>query len=182
LSQAEHDKASQVLLVSTSQDLIDAVQVELQSQLEVLPRREVARQALSSSRAILATDLREAMAIANLYAPEHLILQVQDARAAAEMVRHAGSVFIGPWTPESVGDYASGTNHVLPTYGFARAFSGLSLNDFLKSVSFQELSEEGIQELGPVVETLANAEGLAAHSRAVRVRLAELANKKGKRK
>jgi histidinol dehydrogenase len=178
LSQAEHDPASQVLLVSTDADLIEGVQMELQNQLAELSRQEVASQALSSSRAILASDLREAMAIANLYAPEHLILQVENPRAAAELVRHAGSVFLGAWTPESVGDYASGTNHVLPTYGFARAFSGLGVESFMKSISFQELTEEGLKELGPTVETLAVAEGLDAHKNAVTLRLKTLAEKK----
>lgn len=174
LSQAEHDASSQVILVSTSAALIEEVQMQLQAQLTKLPRAETAKQALAASRAILAADVREAMAIANLYAAEHLILQVEDAREAAKQVRHAGSVFIGPWTPESVGDYASGTNHVLPTYGFARAFSGLGVTDFLKSISFQELTPEGLLELGPFVETLATAEGLEAHKQAVSIRLEAL--------
>ncbi len=174
LSQAEHDPSSQVLLVSTSRDLLTSVNEELGRQLETLPRRQIARAALQSSRMILASDIQEAMAIANLYAPEHLILQVEKPREAAEMVRHAGSVFIGPWTPESVGDYASGTNHVLPTYGFARAFSGLGLESFLKAISFQELSEAGLKELGPVVECLAAAEGLDAHKNAISLRLSAL--------
>ena len=114
--------------------------------------------------------------IANRYAPEHLILQVEDPRAAAALVRHAGSVFLGAYTPEAVGDYASGTNHVLPTYGFARAFSGLGLDSFLKSISFQELSQNGLQEIGPVVECLATAEGLDAHKNAVSIRLSALKN------
>jgi histidinol dehydrogenase len=174
LSQAEHDQAAQVLLVSTSADLIEKVQMELQEQLAQLSREDIARQALRSSRAILVSDVREAMNIANLYAPEHLILQLRDARLAAALVHHAGSVFIGEWSPESVGDYASGTNHVLPTYGFARAFSGLSVESFTKSISFQELTPEGLRELGPIVECLADAEGLDAHRRAVSLRLAEL--------
>lgn len=178
LSQAEHDPSSQVILVSTSAGLIEAVQGEIHKQLISLPRHEIALQALSSSRAILATDLREAMSIANLYAAEHLILQVENPRMAAEMVRHAGSVFLGAWTPESVGDYASGTNHVLPTYGFARAFSGLGLENFMKSISFQELTVDGLKELGPIVETLANAEGLQAHARAVTLRLKAIAEGK----
>ena len=178
LSQAEHDAASQVVLVSTIASLIEQVQMELKDQLMTLPRAQVAVQALAYSRAILATDIREAMSIANLYAPEHLILQVENPQAAASMVRHAGSVFIGPWTPESVGDYASGTNHVLPTYGFARAFSGLGTEAFMKSISFQELTPEGLMELGPHVECLAEAEGLEAHQRAVSVRLDVLRAKK----
>jgi histidinol dehydrogenase len=174
LSQAEHDPASQVVLVSTSAQLIENVQRELLAQLETLPRREIARQALASSRAILVSDVREAMDVANLYAPEHLILQLENAAVASGYVRHAGSVFVGAWTPESVGDYASGTNHVLPTYGFARAFSGLGLTDFMKSISFQELTPSGLKELGPVVERLASSEGLDAHARAVSLRLRAL--------
>ncbi len=174
LSQAEHDPASQVVLVSTSAELIENVQRELLIQLETLPRREIAREALSSSRAILVADIREAMAVSNLYAPEHLILQLENAAVVSGYVRHAGSVFIGQWTPESVGDYASGTNHVLPTYGFARSFSGLGLTDFMKSISFQELTPAGLREIGPVVECLASAEGLDAHARAVSMRLRAL--------
>ena len=178
LSQAEHDPASQVILVSTSRELIEKVQGELLVQLETLPRREIAASALSSSRAILVNNVREAMNVANAYAPEHLILQVENAGVVSGFVRHAGSVFIGAWTPESVGDYASGTNHVLPTYGFARAFSGLSLTDFMKSISFQELTPGGLKELGPVVERLASAEGLDAHARAVSLRLKALEAKR----
>lgn len=177
LSQAEHDPASQVILVSTSSELIENVQRELLIQLETLPRREIAAQALASSRAILVGDVRSAMDVANTYAPEHLILQLENAAVASGYVRHAGSVFVGAWTPESVGDYASGTNHVLPTYGFARAFSGLSLSDFMKSISFQELTPSGLRELGPVVERLALAEGLDAHARAVTLRLKALEEK-----
>src|SRR5262249_34343470 len=139
LSQAEHDSASQVVLVSTSAALLEKVQASLRIQLEKLPRKEIARAALASSRAFLAVDLPEALEISNLYVPEHLILQVQNPRDVATMVRQAGSVFLGAWTPESVGDYASGTNHVLPTYGFARSFSGLGVESFMKSSSFQEL-------------------------------------------
>lgn len=176
LSQAEHDRASQVILVSTSLELVGKVQGELARQLAELPRKDTATAALRSSRAILAQDLSEAMAIANEYAPEHLILQVAEPRELAGKVRHAGSVFLGQWTPESVGDYASGTNHVLPTYGFARAFSGVGVESFMKSISFQELSAEGLRRLGPVVECLAAAEGLDAHRLAVSMRLAHLAH------
>lgn len=174
LSQAEHDRSSQVILVSTSADLIARVQSEIQLQLADLPRQEIAEAALGSSRAILAADLKEAMEISNLYAPEHLILQVQDARAVAALVRNAGSVFIGAWSPESAGDYASGTNHVLPTYGFARAFSGVTVDSFCKTISFQELSPAGLQGLAATVETLAAAEGLEAHRRAVSLRVRAL--------
>lgn len=174
LSQAEHDSASQVVLVSTSAAILAKVQVALQAQLEKLPRQEIARAALASSRAFLASDIGEALEIANAYAAEHLILQVENPRDVAAGVRQAGSVFLGPWTPESVGDYASGTNHVLPTYGFARSFSGLGVDSFMKSTSFQELTAAGLKALGPVVETLANAEGLVAHREAVRLRLEAL--------
>jgi histidinol dehydrogenase len=174
LSQAEHDPASQVVLVSTSSSLLEQVQTELRQQLDSLPRKEIARTALESSRAILADSLETAMMISNRYAPEHLIIQVENPRQLAESVTNAGSVFLGPWTPESVGDYASGTNHVLPTYGFARAFSGVGLETFMKSVSFQELSPLGLQNIGPTVECLARAEGLHAHERAVTLRLQNL--------
>ncbi len=174
LSQAEHDRSSQVILISTSETLIAAVQSQIKTQLADLPRREIAEAALNSSRAILATDLSEAMLISNRYAPEHLILQIQDARAAAAQVRNAGSVFIGPWSPESVGDYASGTNHVLPTYGFARAYSGIGVESFCKTISFQELSPSGLLAIAPTVETLAAAEGLEAHRRAVSLRVRAL--------
>lgn len=174
LSQAEHDVASQVILVTTSMELIKKVEKELELQLEVLPRRNIALSALKSSRAILASNLNDAMDISNAYAPEHLILHVADLQNAKSLVRHAGSVFLGPWSPESMGDYASGTNHVLPTYGFAKAFSGLSLESFTKSISFQELTPEGIKNLGPKVELLARTEGLEAHAQAVSLRLLEL--------
>lgn len=174
LSQAEHDRMSQVILLSTSDDLISRVQVELAAQLETLPRREIALAALSSSRAFKVDSLTEAMLISNRYAPEHLILQVEEARALSSQVCNAGSVFVGAWSPEAVGDYASGTNHVLPTYGFARAFSGVSVESFSKSISFQELSAQGLKAIGKTVETLASAEGLEAHRRAVSLRLKKL--------
>lgn len=174
LSQAEHDKASQVILVTTSKKLLADVESELMKQLETLPRRDIALSALASSRAILVSDLKTAMLVSNLYAPEHLILQVENLREAKSMVKNAGSVFIGPWSPESVGDYASGTNHVLPTYGFAKAFSGVSLDSFMKSISFQELTQDGLKNLGPHVECLANAEGLFAHKNAVSLRLKKI--------
>lgn len=174
LSQAEHDVASQVIFVSTDSEMIENVKKEVQRQVETLPRRDIACRSLEFSRFILAKNIQEAMEIANQYAPEHLILQVKNASDVASLVRHAGSVFIGAWTPESVGDYASGTNHVLPTYGFARAFSGLGLTDFMKSISFQELTPRGLQDLGPTVECLAEAEGLQAHARAVSVRLQQI--------
>lgn len=174
LSQAEHDGSSQVLLVTTSQTVLEQTLHQLEVQLAELPRREIASQALRHSRLILADEVEQALAIANAYAPEHLILQLRDARKWADQVRNAGSVFIGAITPEAVGDYASGTNHVLPTFGFARAYSGLGLDSFMKSISFQELSPEGLRTIGPVVERLAQSEGLIGHQRAVSLRLREL--------
>ncbi len=179
LSQAEHDTASQVILVTTSQQMADAVEDQLQRQLETLSRRDIAKVALSSSRCLLAESVQQAMEISNAYAPEHLILHVENPYTVANTVKNAGSVFIGPWSPESVGDYASGTNHVLPTYGYARAFSGLSLESFTKSISFQELSAAGLKRIGPHVSNLAAAEGLDAHERAVSLRLASLINNNG---
>jgi histidinol dehydrogenase len=178
LSQAEHDKASQVILVTTSKELLNQVELELITQLELLPRKEIALAALASSRSILAPDLKTALMISNIYAPEHLILQVKDLALAKSLIKNAGSVFVGPWSPESVGDYASGTNHVLPTYGFAKAFSGVSLDSFMKSISFQELSMDGLKNLGPHVERLAEAEGLQAHKNAVSLRLNKIKNMK----
>lgn len=176
LSQAEHDTASQVVFICLHEPLAKQVEASLQNQLRQLPRASIAAQALASSVAILASSVEEAMQIANAYAAEHLILQVENARECARLIKHAGSVFIGPWTPESVGDYASGTNHVLPTYGFARAWSGVGVESFMKAISFQELTEDGLRQLGPTVEILAEAEGLMAHSRAVGIRLRQLAS------
>ncbi len=178
LSQAEHDTASQVILVTTCKQLAQSVGTQLQLQLETLPRREIAKIALQSSRCLLANSLEQAMDISNAYAPEHLILHVENPSRLVGSVKNAGSVFVGPWSPESVGDYASGTNHVLPTYGYARAFSGLSLVSFTKSISFQELTAVGLQNIGPHVSRLAAAEGLDAHERAVSLRLASLEKKK----
>ncbi|MDP1578827.1 MAG: histidinol dehydrogenase [Candidatus Didemnitutus sp.] len=174
LSQAEHGPDSQVMLVALSAPLATRVQTELAAQLATLPRAEIARRALVASRVILAANTAEAAAIANAYAPEHLILQVQRPRALLASITTAGSVFLGSWTPESLGDYASGTNHVLPTYGWARACSGLGLGDFLRRMTVQTATPRGLRKLGPVVERLALAENLTAHQRAVRVRLDRL--------
>lgn len=176
LSQAEHGLDSQVVLVSLSAPLAARVQSELTAQLATLPRAAIAQRALASSRVILAADANEAVAIANAYAPEHLILQVPRPRALLASITTAGSVFLGAWTPESLGDYASGTNHVLPTYGWARACSGLGLGDFLRSMTVQTATPRGLRKLGPVVERLALAENLTAHQRAVRVRLDRLSS------
>jgi len=171
LSQAEHGPDSQVVLVAFSPGFAKRVLIQLEKQLAALPRAAIARRALERSRIFLAADRTEAVEIANLYAPEHLILQVAKPRALLAGISTAGSVFLGDLTPESLGDYASGTNHVLPTYGWARACSGLGLADFQRTMTVQTASRAGLQKLGPVVERLAQAEGLTAHQRAVRVRL-----------
>jgi histidinol dehydrogenase len=171
LAQSEHGEDSQSMLVTTSRELAAAVRREITAILPGLPRRAIIARALEHSAAILVTDLDTALEVANCYAAEHLILQVREPRRWAERVLNAGSVFLGPWTPESVGDYCSGTNHVLPTYGFARAYSGLSVTDFQRRMTLQELTPAGLQGLAPTVETLAGLEGLEAHARAVRVRL-----------
>jgi histidinol dehydrogenase len=175
LSQAEHGPDSQVVLVAFSEKFAARVRVALDRQLAALPRAAIARRALAQSRVLLAGSSAEAIAIANQYAPEHLILQLADPRALLPQITSAGSVFLGAWTPESLGDYASGTNHVLPTYGWARACSGLGLADFQRSMTVQTASPRGLRKLGPVVERLALAENLTAHQRAVRVRLDTLA-------
>ena len=171
LSQAEHGPDSQVVLVTTSERLDAEIDAELERQVAKLPRRATAERALANSVTVLARDLDAAMAISNDYAPEHLILAVADAEYTARSVRHAGSVFIGPYSPESVGDYASGTNHTLPTGGHARAYAGVSLDSFVRKVTFQQLTREGLEAIAPAVEVMARAEGLEAHARAVSVRL-----------
>ena len=171
LSQAEHGTDSQVILVTTSATLANAVATEVERQLASLGRADIAREAIGHSRAIIVSDLDEAVAVSNRYAPEHLIVQTADPRALLANIINAGSVFLGPWTPESVGDYCSGTNHVLPTYGFARNYSGLGVDQFLRSMTVQEVSREGLAGLGPAVVTLAGLEGLDAHANAVTLRL-----------
>ena len=171
LSQAEHGVDSQVLLLTTSAALAAAVAAEIEKQKAQLTRRAIVDGALASSSAIVVPDLPTAFAIANRYAPEHLILQIEKPREWLPQVRNAGSVFLGPWTPESVGDYCSGTNHVLPTYGFARRYSSLGVADFLRSMTVQELTVEGLQNIGPIATTLAELEGLDAHASAVNLRL-----------
>ena len=175
LSQAEHGADSQVVLVSDSEELINNVQAEITSQLAKLSRKELAAKALDNSKAFLVRDMNEAMEMINLYAPEHLILQVEELDAMVAKVVNAGSVFIGPYTPESAGDYASGTNHTLPTNGYATAYAGVSLDSFIRKVTFQKISKEGLQVIGPVIETMAAAEMLDAHKNAVSVRLKEIA-------
>jgi len=171
LAQAEHGSDSQVVLVATDRRLASSVAHEIRRQLPYLTRRDIAAGALSSSRLILAKDIREAIEISNRYAPEHLILQVRDARPLLPGIRNAGSVFLGPWSPESVGDYCSGTNHVLPTHGRARAYSGLSVDQFMRHMTVQELTQDGLRALAPSVVTLAGLEGLDAHAAAVSCRL-----------
>jgi len=174
LSQAEHGPDSQVILLSPSASLLDAVEAEVASQCAALPRAQIAEQALSQSRLIAVSSLAQAMAVSNRYAPEHLILQVEAPRALLDQVESAGSVFLGAWTPESVGDYCSGSNHVLPTYGYARSYSGVSVASFQKQITVQELSADGLRAIGPCTATLAAAEQLEAHRRAVTLRLAAL--------
>lgn len=175
LSQAEHGADSQVMLVSDSTALLDAVAAELETQLATLPRAATAREALASSRLLHVDTLHAAFDIANRYAPEHLILALREPRAWLPCVRAAGSVFLGDWTPEALGDYCSGTNHVLPTGGAARAYGGLGVADFQMSISVQAATSAGIAAIGPCAVTIAQSEGLDAHARAVALRLAGLA-------
>ncbi len=171
LSQAEHGPDSQVLLVTVSERLARDVIGALEEQLATLPRADTARRALASSRVIRVDSLAQAAQVSNAYAPEHLILQVAAPRTLLESIESAGSIFLGSWSPESVGDYCSGTNHVLPTYGHARAWSGVSVASFLKQITVQELTADGLRGIGECAVTLAEAEGLEAHARAVRIRL-----------
>ncbi len=171
LSQAEHGVDSQVVLVTTSAELATDVAVALDRQLTPLSRASIAAQSLEHARVIIVDDLRTAAAVSNRYAPEHLILQVSKPRGMLPMLRNAGSIFVGPWSPESVGDYCSGTNHVLPTYGFAQTYSGLGVEQFMRHMTVQELSREGLQQIGNAVTSLARLEGLDAHAAAVRCRL-----------
>ncbi|MEZ4883741.1 MAG: histidinol dehydrogenase [Chitinophagales bacterium] len=170
LSQAEHGADSQVVLVAFEEELVRNVQFEINRQLEVLPRKDIAAKALQNSLAIIAEDREAALEMVNEYAPEHLIVSLQNARDFAEKVVNAGSVFIGNYSPESVGDYASGTNHTLPTNGFAKAFSGVSLDSFVKKITFQELTPKGLQNIAATVETMALAEELMGHQKAVEIR------------
>lgn len=171
LAQAEHDTAAQSVLVTTRRALVDQVRAAVKRQLRDLPRREIATASLRNARIIVAPDIGTALAIANRYAPEHLILHVARAARCLPRINHAGSVFIGPWTPESAGDYASGTNHVLPTYGAARSHGGLSVQSFMKSMTSQTITAVGLARLGPTIIAMAEAEGLGAHAAAVRLRL-----------
>ncbi len=174
LSQAEHGVDSQVLLVTTSQKVIDETLIEIEKQLAQLPRRAIAEKSLENSKAILAGDENEAIEILNEYAAEHLVIATENADETAEKIINAGSVFIGNLSCESAGDYASGTNHTLPTNGFAKAFSGVSLDSFVKQITFQKLTADGIKNLGRTIECMAEAEGLEAHKNAISVRLKEV--------
>lgn len=174
LSQAEHGADSQVILVTASQKLIDEVQLELIKQLNDLPRKDIAEKAIENSSAILIESIEEQNQMINIYAPEHLILNVVDEAPYLEKIVNAGSVFIGPLTPESAGDYASGTNHTLPTNGYAKMYSGVNLDAFTKKITYQKISPKGIQNIGPAIELMAAAEGLEAHKNAVTLRLESL--------
>ena len=174
LSQAEHGVDSQVVLVTTSEKLLEELEYEVQHQLSRLPRWQIAEQSLANSKLILVKDMEEAISLTNEYAPEHLIIETKDYMELAEKVVNAGSVFLGSFTPESAGDYASGTNHTLPTNGYAKAYSGVSLDSFIRKITFQEISREGIQNIGPAIEVMASHEQLDAHKNAVSVRLNSL--------
>jgi histidinol dehydrogenase len=171
LSQAEHGTDSQAVLVSNSSDLIEAVKQQVSLQLATLSRQTIAEQAVKHSRYILTDSLELAFDVSNAYAPEHLIVQIENARDSLDKLTNAGSIFVGQWSPESAGDYASGTNHVLPTYGYARNYSSLGLADFMRRYTIQELSYQGLKNIGNAIMDLADAEGLDAHRQAVALRL-----------
>ncbi|MEP3655139.1 MAG: histidinol dehydrogenase [Litorimonas sp.] len=174
LSQAEHDTVAQVVCVASTADVAARIEAEIEKQVSSLPRKAIARASLEYGRMIIADGRADVVDIVNRYAPEHLIVQLRNPETYVGAIRNAGSIFLGPWTPESVGDYASGTNHTLPTYGAARAYSGVTLESFIKYVSIQKLTKKGLKRLGPVVERLAEMEGLEAHKRAVSLRLEAL--------
>lgn len=173
LSQAEHGKDSQVILVSTSKEMIEAVEVEVEKQLAVLPRVEIAEKAIENSKLIYVENDEIALDLINEYGPEHFIICVEDEDFYVNNIINAGSVFIGNYTPESAGDYASGTNHTLPTNGYAKNYSGVNLDTFMKSMTFQKITKQGIKNIGNAIELMAEAEGLQAHKNAVTLRLAE---------
>ena len=175
LSQAEHGADSQVILLTDSECLINKVSIELNKQVAVLSRREIAEQALKQSRLILTKDLTQAVEVSNTYGPEHLIIQTEKPQNLLPNLRNAGSIFVGAYTPESAGDYASGTNHVLPTYGYSKVISSLSLADFSRRYTVQEISKTGLSNLAECIIELTDAEGLDAHQRAVTIRLEEKA-------
>ena len=176
LSQAEHGTDSKVIMLSNNKSFIETVKKEVEKQLLYLPRREIAIKALEESKLILLSSLDECIGFSNLYAPEHLIINTFNSNNLADKVINAGSVFLGAYSCESAGDYASGTNHTLPTNGFAKSFSGVSADSFLKKIPFQELTEDGIKNLGPTIELMAEAEFLNGHKNAVSIRLKSLKN------
>ena len=173
-AQAEHGVDSQVVLVSTSIKFVESLQKELLTQVPVLPRSEIAKKAFLNSYAIIVDNLNEAINFSNAYAPEHLILAIENWQELIDKIVNAGSVFLGKYTPESAGDYASGTNHTLPTSSYAKSYSGVSVDSFVKKITFQHITGNGLQNLGPTVEILAELEGLHAHKNAVTVRLKNL--------
>ncbi len=176
LSQAEHGIDSQVILVSTSKILIDLVYAEVNMQIKVLPRRDIAKKAIDNSKLIHVVSNKVALDLINEYAPEHFIICTKNEHFFSDGIINAGSVFIGNYTPESAGDYASGTNHTLPTNGFSKAYSGVNLDSFLKSITFQNISKEGLKNIGNTIELMAEAEGLQAHKNAVSIRLKDMQN------
>ncbi|HXL58155.1 MAG TPA: histidinol dehydrogenase [Chitinophagaceae bacterium] len=171
LSQAEHGTDSQVVLISTSLSIVETVIEEIKDQLNKIPRKQIAIKALENSKAVLVNNMDEAIDLVNEYAPEHLIISCKEEEAVAEKIINAGSIFLGHYSPESVGDYASGTNHTLPTNGFAKIYSGVSIDSFVKKITYQKLSWQGLQNIGNIVIQMAEAEGLHAHAEAVRVRM-----------
>jgi histidinol dehydrogenase len=171
LSQAEHGADSQVMLVALNSEIIPRVQAEIDKQLITLPRRDIAVQALANGWMITLADEQQAMRFSNAYAPEHLIINTRNPEQLAGQVLHAGSVFLGAWSPEAAGDYASGTNHTLPTAGYARLYGGVSCASFVKEITFQQLTREGLENLGPAVEEMAAAESLEGHRQAITIRL-----------
>lgn len=176
LSQAEHGVDSQAILITTSVELQQAVKVEVECQLALLPRKEIAEKSLANSKLIVVDSMEEAIELTNAYAPEHLIIETEDYLSVAERIVNVGSVFLGSLTPESAGDYASGTNHTLPTNGYAKAYSGVSLDSFIRKITFQEIKPEGLNIIGPAIELMAANEQLDAHKNAVSVRLGQLEN------
>jgi histidinol dehydrogenase len=168
---------SQVLLVASNEKLVNDVQAALNEQLELLSRKDIAAKALENSKAVIIENTNEALEFINQYAPEHLIMSIDNAEIVAEKIINAGSVFIGNYSPESVGDYASGTNHTLPTNGYASAYSGVSVDSFVKKITFQQLTERGLVNIGKAVMEMANAESLDAHAKAVSVRLNDIESK-----
>ena len=179
LSQAEHGVDSQAILITTSVELQQAVKVEVERQLALLPRKEIAEKSLANSKLIVVDSMTEAIELTNAYAPEHLIIETEDYLSVAERIVNVGSVFLGSLTPESAGDYASGTNHTLPTNGYAKAYSGVSLDSFIRKITFQEIKPEGLNIIGPAIELMAANEQLDAHKNAVSVRLGQLENGNG---